>query len=186
MELTEAIVKRRSIRKFTDYYVKDEELTEMIDAARWAPSWAHTQVTEFIIVRDKNIIEKVVGTYSPKNPATKCSLAASALLVACAKKKKSGHYNEIPATKYGDWLMFDVGMAVQNLCLRAHELGLGTVVVGMINHDACANVLSVPQDFEVLVVVPVGKPEVAGKEGPPRKDISTMMHLDRFGNPFRK
>lgn len=186
MELTEAIVKRRSVRKFTDYYVTDEELTEMIDAARWAPSWAHTQVTEFIIVRDKAIIEKVTGTYAPKNPATKCSLAASALLVACAKKKKSGHYSNMPVTKHGDWFMFDVGMAVQNLCLRGHELGLGTVVVGFMDHDTCAKILSVPEDFEVVVVVPVGKPEVAGKEGPPRKEISTMMHFNKFGNLFRK
>ncbi|HPV42751.1 MAG TPA: nitroreductase family protein, partial [Spirochaetota bacterium] len=49
MELKEAILKRRSIRKFTDYQVTDAEIDELLEAARWAPSWANTQVWEFVV-----------------------------------------------------------------------------------------------------------------------------------------
>ncbi len=183
MELTEAILTRRSVRKFTDYSVTDTEITEMIEAARWAPSWANTQVWEFVVVRDKALIEQVTGTYVDKNPATRCSLGASALIVACAKTGVSGCYGGKDVTKLPNWFMFDLGMAVQNLCLKAHELGLGTVVVGLMNHEACRKVLSVPDGYEVVCVLPVGKPFAAAKTGPPRKEPENFVHLNTFGTP---
>ena len=62
MELQEAILKRRSIRKFTEELVTDEELRQIFEAVRWSPSWANTQTWEFIVVREKALIEKVAGT----------------------------------------------------------------------------------------------------------------------------
>ncbi len=71
MELQQAIVERRSIRRFTDYYVTDDEIKQILEAARMAPSWANVQPWEFIVVRDKTLIEKITQTYSPNNPARK-------------------------------------------------------------------------------------------------------------------
>lgn len=184
MELTDAIQNRRSVRKFTDYYVTDGEIRELLKAAACAQSWSNTQVWEFIVVRDKTLIEKVTGKYVDKNPATKCSLASSVLIVACAKTGVSGCYGGIEVTKFSSWFMFDLGIAVQNICLKAHEIGLGTVVVGLMDHDACREILSVPQEYEVVAVLPLGKPAAAVKSGPPRKDLKDFVHLNTFGNVF--
>jgi nitroreductase len=184
MELLEAILKRRSVRKFTEDAVTDEELRQIFEAVRWSPSWANMQVWEFIVVRDKSTIEKVVSTYTDKNPATKCSLAASALIVACAKTGISGCYDGQETTSIHNWYMFDLGLAVQTLCLRAHELGLGTVVVGLMNHEACKKVLSVPDGHEVVAVIPIGKSTVPPREGPPRKSISEIVYINTFGRPM--
>jgi nitroreductase len=184
MELSEAILARRSVRKFTDHVVTDEELFAIMEAARWAPSWANTQVWEFIVVRDKGLIEQVTGTYVDMNPAIKCSLAASALIVACAKTGVSGCYGGQNMTKFTSWYMFDLGMAVQNLCLKAHELGLGTVIVGFLDHDACGELLNVPKDCEVVAVLPIGKPVAPPKSKPPRKNLKDFVYLNAFGNPL--
>ena len=61
MELQEAILKRRSVRKFTEEIVTDDELRQIFEAVRWSPSWANTQVWEFIVVRDKDLIKKKIG-----------------------------------------------------------------------------------------------------------------------------
>jgi len=66
MELQEAILKRRSVRKFTEDRVTDEQLRDIFEAVRWSPSWANTQPWEFIVVRDRKLIEEVTGTYSEK------------------------------------------------------------------------------------------------------------------------
>ncbi len=184
MELDEAIVGRRSVRKYTDYVVSDQEIRSLIEAARWAPSWANTQVWEFIAVRDSDFIEKIVGTYTEKNPATKGSLSASVLIVACAKTGVSGCYDGKDVTKLSNWYMFDLGMAVQNLSLKAHDMGLGTVVVGLIDHEACKKILNVPEGYEVVAVLPVGKPAAPAKSGPPRKDLSGFLYRNRFGAAF--
>ena len=52
MELIEAIKNRRSIRKYKNTPVKERDLETVLDAARWAPSWANTQCTRFIVVKD--------------------------------------------------------------------------------------------------------------------------------------
>ncbi|MEN6431841.1 MAG: nitroreductase family protein [Smithella sp.] len=180
MELQEAILKRRSVRKFTEEMVADDDLRQIFEAVRWSPSWANTQVWEFIVVRDKELIKKVTGTYSEHNPATKCSLTASALIVACAKTGVSGCYGGKDATAIQNWYMFDLGMAVQTLCLKAHELGLGTVVVGLMDHETCKKILDVGEGYKVVAVIPIGRPAVPPREGPARKDLSEIVHLNRF------
>jgi nitroreductase len=178
MELQEAILKRRSVRKFTADVVTDEELRQIFEAVRWAPSWANTQTWEFIVIRDKALIEKVTGTYAQNNPATKCSLAASVLIVACAKTDISGCYGGKEVTAIHNWYMFDLGIAIQTLCLKAHELGLGTVVVGLMDHEACEKILTVPEGHKVVAVIPIGRPAVPPREGPPRKSISEIVYLN--------
>lgn len=77
--------------------------------------------------------------------------------------------------------MFDVGIAAQNLCLAAHDLGLGTVHVGLINHQAVDELLGLPSDVESLEIIPVGYPEKVGN-APPRKELSEFVHWDKYGN----
>lgn len=180
MELQEAILKRRSVRKFTEDVVTDEELRQIFETVRWSPSWANTQVWEFIVVRDKALIEKVTGTYVEKNPATKCSLTASALIVVCAKTGISGCYGGEEVTAIHNWYMFDSGIAVQTLCLKAHELGLGTVVVGLMDHKGCEKILAVPEGHKVVAVIPIGRPAAPPREGPLRKPISEIVYLNSF------
>jgi len=163
--------------------VTDEELHQIFEAVRWSPSWANTQTWEFIIVRDKALMEKSPAPI-PKNPAIKCSLAASALIVACAKTNISGCYGGKQVTSIPNWEFFDLGIAVQTLCLKAHELGLGTVVVGLMNHEACEKILAVPEGHKVYAVIPIGRPATPPKEGPARKALSEMVFLNDFHKPM--
>lgn len=183
MDLQEALAGRRSVRKFTEYYVTDDEIRTILEAARIAPSWANTQVWEFVVVRDQARIEQIVGTFTEKNPATKGSLAATALIVACARTGISGCYDGKAVTKHQEWFMFDLGIAVQNLCLKAYELDLGTVVVGLMDHDACKRIIGLPDGHEVVAVIPVGRP-AAKRDGPPRKELKDFVYRETFGSAF--
>ncbi len=181
MELQKAILTRRSVRRFTEDPVTDEELGRIFEAVRWSPSWANTQAWEFVVVRDKELIARIAATYSEKNPATKGSLSASALIVVCAKTGLSGCYDGKQSTKYDCWHMFDLGIATQTLCLTAYEMGLGTVVVGLMNHDACKALIALPHGYEVAAVIPIGRLAGEPKPGPARKAVSEFVHLNTFG-----
>ncbi len=179
MELKDAILTRRSVRKFTDYTVTEAEIDELLDAARWSPSWANTQCWEFIIIQDRELIKEVTDTYSSTNPARKCSESASLLIAVCADTKKAGYKKSEPSTIYDSWFMFDLGIAVQNISLRAHDMGLGTVIVGSMDHRKCEEILNVKSPYSLVTVIPVGKPETA-PSGPSRREISDIKHLNRF------
>ncbi|RLB12887.1 MAG: nitroreductase, partial [Deltaproteobacteria bacterium] len=82
-------------------------------------------------------------------------------------------------TKFGDWFMFDLGIATQSLCLAAHSLGLGTVIVGLFEHDKVKQILNVPEEYEVVTIVPVGYPEKI-PSAPKRKESKDFIHYGRF------
>ena len=182
MELHDAIMTRRSVRKFTDYHVTDEEINKILEAAQWAPSWSNTQCWEFIVIRDRELIKKVVETYAETNPARKCSEAASVLIAFCGKSDLPGFKDGVKRTKFDSWYMLDLGIAVQNMQLTAHDIGLGSVVVGSMDHDKCAKLLNVTSPYELLGILPIGKPVELKKEGPKRREISEFTHKERFGN----
>ncbi len=183
MELVHVITNRRSQRKFTDYQVTDEEIKQLLKSAAWAPSWANTQVWEFIVIRDRELIKKITGTYTDNNPAIKCSMASSAMIVACAKLNVSGHLDpEINA--FREWSMFDVGCAVQNLSLRACDLGLGTVIVASLDHRKLKELLNIPEGYETVAVLPLGKPVHPEKTAPRRREMKDFCHENKFGTPY--
>ncbi|MBN2159281.1 MAG: nitroreductase family protein [Spirochaetes bacterium] len=184
MELQEAILKRRSQRKFTDYVVTDAEISELLEAARWAPSWANTQVWEFVVVRDRKVIEQIAATFSQNNPAAKGTQAASVVIVGCAKTGVSGAHDGKNLTIFSEWFLFDLALAVQNICLRAHDLGLGTVIVSLLDHRALKKAVNVPDGFEAVTVIPIGKPAVPDKQAPARRNVSEFAHLDTFGKKY--
>jgi len=180
MELHDAIMTRRSVRKFTDYYVTDEEIHQILEAARWAPSWSNTQCWEFIIIREKELIHRVVETFAETNPARKCSESATVLIAFCGKSDLPGFRDGVKRTKFDSWYMFDLGIAVQNMLLTAHDIGLGSVVVGSMDHKKCSELLNVAPPFELLGILPIGKPVELKKEGPKRREISEFTHKEKF------
>ena len=78
--------------------------------------------------------------------------------------------------------MFDLGLAVQNMQVTAHNLGLGSVVVGLLDHKACSELLDVKAPYELVGILPIGKPVEFKKIGPKRREISEFTHKDKFGN----
>jgi nitroreductase len=190
MDVLEAIKTRRSIRRQKPDAIDDETLEKILDAARWAPSWHNSQCWRFIVVRDSSIKEKLIDTlYEMKreetlvdNPAAKAVRQAPILIVACAEMGKSGRDPGETAyrTDKGDWYMFDVALAVENMVLAAHALGLGTVIVGAFDAIKAAEILGVPEGISVVTMTPLGFPEREGK-APPKKELSEIVFHDKYG-----
>jgi nitroreductase len=179
VELMEAIKGRRSIRKYKADPVPDDTLQKLFEGVRWAPSWANTQCWEVIVVRDPKIKSEILRTVPETNRAHFAMVEAPVILVLCGKKAISGYYGGKPATVKGDWLMFDTGLAMQNLCLAAHDLGLGTVIVGLFDHKKAEEILSVPESIEVVAMTPLGYPAAAGSARK-RKEFSEFVFYEKY------
>jgi len=180
MELFQAIRDRRSIRKYKTTPVSEEQLNTILEAARWAPSWANTQCWSFVVVRDNETKERLGDTLSSANPATAAIKSAPIVIVACAQLGRSGYYKGAPVTDKGDWFMFDVALAMQNLTLAAHGLGLGTVHVGLFDAAKVAQILAVPEGIAVVEMTPLGYPEDQ-PAAPRRKELSEFVFYGKYG-----
>jgi nitroreductase len=178
-EFMEIVKGRRSIRKYQEKEVPAEVLNQIFEAVQWSPSWANSQCWEIVIVKNAAIKEKLKETLAPKNPATYAVADAPVVLALCGKLNSSGFYKDQVTTKFGDWFLFDLGIATQSICLTAHQLGLGTVVVGLFDHNKAKEVLGVPQGYELAVLIPLGYP-AKDSPAPKRREISEFTHDNNF------
>jgi len=179
-EMMTLIQNRRSIRKYEDKSVPAECLRQVLEAVRWSPSWANTQCWEVVVVQDPVVKAQLQAVLPPKgNPAFNAMVQAPVVLVLCARTGTSGFYKEQATTKFGDWMMYDLGIATQSICLMAHSLGLGTVVVGLFDHNKAREVLKVPHGYELVSMIPMGYPTKIGS-APNRKATTEFVHHDRW------
>jgi nitroreductase len=178
-DFMEIIKGRRSIRRYQEREIPENVLNEVLEAIRWAPSWANTQCWEAIVVKNSTIKQKLQETLEPGNPARKAMVEAPVVITLCGKLQSSGYEKGQATTKLGDWFMFDIGLATQNLCLAAHHLNLGTVIVGSFGQDKAKEILQVPDGYEVVTLIPVGYPAKEGR-APDRREISEFVHYDTF------
>jgi nitroreductase len=178
-EFMDIIRGRRSIRKYQDKEVPEQLLNQVLEAVRWSPSWANTQCWEVIVTKDSGLKQQLQATLSKGNPATNAMVEAPLVLTICGKLESSGYYKNQVTTKFGDWFLFDLGIATQSLCLAAYNVGLGTVIAGLFDHDKVKEVLGVPAGYEVVVMIPLGYP--AKESGAPkRREISEFTHREKY------
>ena len=179
MQTKDCIVGRRSIRKYLDRKITPKQLEEIVSLASYAPSWKNTQVTRYHGVFDEKLKAKI---------ADECVLGfvfnqkiihrAPALVVVTYKHGISGYEKSgEESTNKGDkWEVFDAGIVTQTFSLAAHELGYGTVIMGIFDDKKVAEALELPEDEVVAALVPVG---FAEKEpaAPPRKEVSELLTI---------
>ncbi|TDT67431.1 nitroreductase [Hypnocyclicus thermotrophus] len=178
MNFNQLLKERRTIREFDkEYYIKDEELKEILEAATLAPSWANSQTWRFIILRDKNIISQIADTFSPNNPAIKCTKDSNLVLVACFEKNIAGisRRNEINYNIQSEWAMFDLGLSCENISLKIHDMGLGSVIIGAYDYNKAREILNIPENIELCAFISVGKPIKKTRIMPKRKNINEII-----------
>ena len=179
MDVFEAIKGRRSVRSFTQgQQVAEDVVKRILEAGRWAPSWANSQCVRYVLVRDRKRIEQLAATMPERNPAHPAFKTCAFVLAVVAKHGLAG-YKKGQKIEERDWYMFDAGCAVQNVCLAIHALGLGTVIVGLFDWRRANEVLNVPEGYETICLLPVGYPEKQ-PPAPPRRSLDELLSHETF------
>jgi nitroreductase len=180
MDVFEAIKNRRSIRKYKSTPIPDTLIETILDAGRNAPSWKNSQCWRFIVVRDENIKNQLAETFAPGNGGFNAVNQAPAVIVACYETNVSGYKEKQAETDKGDWGMFDVALAMQNITLAATALGLGSVHQGLFNAAKATTILNVPPPYRIVEMMPLGYPE-SQPDPRPRKLLKDIVYHNRFG-----
>lgn len=159
MEFMDCVKTRRSIRKFIDREVPFESIQKAVEAAMYAPSWKNTQITRFYAITSKEIKGKIASYLPSINQ--QAAQSAPVLMVLSVIKYRSGYNREgqCDTPKGTGWQMFDCGLSSMLFCLKANELGLGTVIMGYFDEDAIAKDLEIPDTEEISAVIALGYPD---------------------------
>ena len=178
MTAKECIKGRRSIRQFKSDKIEHELLAEIVEAASYAPSWKNTQIVRYIAVSDPAVKEKISHCTSGYPHNGDIINGAPTVVAVTMIKNRCGYERDgsYSTAKEGGWQMFDAGIASQTFCLAAHEHGIGSVILGILDYDEIAKVLQLPEDRELVTLIPIGYPDES-PEAPRRKTVGDLLTI---------
>ena len=177
MNTIECIKKRRSIRRYLPKKVEYKVIEQLIDCARWAPSWNNCKAVRYTVVDKEEHLQVLANTLmAPENKHIVKN--APLILVVSNVKKRSGYERDghLSSSKGDSWEMFDAGVACQTLCLAATELGLGTVIMGTFDEAGIAKFIGLPENEEIIALVACGYAD-ATPNAPRRKEVSEILRF---------
>ena len=169
MDVIEAILDRRSIRRFKPGEISEEAVHRLLQAAMYAPSAGNQRPWHFVVLRDRKLLN-AVPEFHPY--ASMLGEAALAVLV-CADLSLETHP--------GYW-MVDCAAATQNLLLAVQASSLGAVWLGIYPRpermQGMARLLTLPEQVKPFALVAIGHPA----EHPPRPErfLPERVHRDRW------
>ena len=163
MNVEEAIRGRRSIRHYSDRLPDEEDVLKVLEAGSWAPSGLNNQPWRFKVVRDGEIRAALArftryGRIIEDAPVAVC--------VFLDGEETYSREKDLQA----------VGACIQNMLLRAYELGLGTCWLGEIlnRKEEVVEYLGVDPVCELMAVVSLGYPAGPGGKGS-RKEVKSLL-----------
>ncbi|MZQ74983.1 MAG: nitroreductase family protein [Peptoclostridium sp.] len=166
----ENIFKRRSVREFVDREVEEDKVETLLRAAMQAPSAGNEQPWEFIVVRDKKVLDEISGMdeYSEMLKDASCAVV---------------FLTDMQKLFFPDNWQQDMAAAVQNMLLEATHQGLGAVWVGVApveeRMEFIIDYFNLPENIMPFAVVPVGYPEGEGNRFVDRFD-SSRIHYNKW------
>lgn len=183
-EINHVIINRWSPRSFVNGEISDNELFSLFEAARWAPSSSNSQPWRFIYAKRNsknwNDLFNLLIDFNKQ-----WCTDASALVVIVSRK--NFEHNEKPSITH----QFDTGAAWENLAIQAVSQGMITHAMAGFDYEKARKDLAVPDDYEVVAMVAIGKrgskeklsPELQAREIPnTRKPLSEIVMEGKFGN----
>jgi len=169
MDAMEAIISRRSIRRYTGQTISDEMIDQLLQAAMSAPSAGNMQPWQFVVIDDRGILDTIPKVHPYADMVREAPLA----IVVCGDLQRDG---------FGGYWVQDCSAATENMLIAAHALGLGAVWLGVYPRDervtALRELLDIPENVTPFAVIALGYPaEAISKED--RFDRSNV-HRNRW------
>jgi len=173
MELQSALENRKSIRSYLSKDVEPEKLTALIEAASLAPSWKNSQTARYYVIHTPEKLEQIRATL-PEFNRKNCEQAPALIITTVVLNRSGYERNGEPTNELGNgWGFYDCGLGSMALLLKATELGLSTLVMGIRDAAKISEILEIPENEAVVSVISVGYSD-ADPERPARKPVEKL------------
>ncbi|MBN2638663.1 MAG: nitroreductase family protein [Bacteroidales bacterium] len=173
---------RQSDRKYSDIPVETEKLERCLEAARLAPSASNSQPWTFVAVNKNPLLNEVAkATVGPLNSFNNFVTQAPIIVAIVMEKPKmltewGGH------VKKKEYPLIDIGIAAEHFCLQAAEDGLGTCMLGWFDEQKVKDLLSVPDEKNIPLLITLGyTPEGYKHRRKIRKSFDKTVHYNGYG-----
>jgi nitroreductase len=168
MTVFEAIKKRYSCRSYKSEPIPKGKLNVLLEAARLAPSAHNAQDWKLVVVKDDKKRKAL-------SEAARQSFIAEAPVIIAAVGLKPDYMMPCGTPAF----VVDLAIAIDHLTLAASELGLGTCWIGAFSEEEVKEVLNIPKECKVVVLLPIGYPNDK-PSSKSRKKLEEIISEDSF------
>jgi nitroreductase len=165
----EAVRTVLAVREYQDKPIPDDVLGRIVEAGRLSASGGNVQPWHFVVVRDRAGLKELGGLVAS---GPYIAGAAAAIVVAYEKASHIG--------------LSDASRAIQSMILVAWGDGVGSNWTGFSRLDGVRKTVGLPDEYEVVAVIPLGYPRrKVGLGKKKRKPLTEVASAERFGTPFK-
>ncbi|MBS3168625.1 nitroreductase family protein [Candidatus Woesearchaeota archaeon] len=175
MELDQVLKEVRSVRKFKKLDVPWYLVSECLDAATYAPNAGNTQNWRFIVVRDLSKREAIVKACEDQ----KWLLNAPVLIVVCSDVDKISKMFGVRGEAL--YAVQNCAAAIQNMLLKAYELGLGSVWIGAFDEIIIKQILEIKPEVRPQAIIALGFSDDHEKK-PKREELNNVVFFEKYGD----
>jgi nitroreductase len=181
MTFKDLILARQSVRRYANIPVEPEKIDLCMEAARLAPSASNSQPWKYIVInQEPQRTDVAKATFSDIQLINKFTLQAPVIVVIVMEKAKLITRLAM-LVKKKEWPLIDIGITAEHFCLQAAELGLGSCMIGWFDEDKIKNLLRIPSDKSIGLLITVG---YAVEGYPQRSKIRKPMEEIRSDNSY--
>lgn len=192
MDVEEAIKTRRAVREYEQREISDEQLRELFELVKYAPSGYNLQPWEFIVVRDlenKKVLRKCANDQKHVEEASavivllgNTSLLAYLDEISVDERKLQKIQKMAEKTKEEReiWARQNTNLAAMTLMLAAQSMGFSTCPIGAFDRDGVRKAFNIPEGFEIVLMITLGYGKNIPQEAPKRRGCESILHFEKL------
>jgi len=181
MNFIDLINKRQSERAYIENkIVEKQKIINCIEAAKVAPSACNSQPWRFIVVDEPELKSKIAKTTASKVLALNHFTNQAPIIVAVVNEGSNFTATLGNVIKNKDFSTMDIGIAVEHFCLQAVEENLGTCILGWFDEKKVKELLNVPKNKRVELLITLGYPKMDSFRIKKRKNIEEIYSFNKY------
>ena len=177
MEFSELAKVRQSDRKYLDKPVEREKIEQCMETARMAPSANNSQPWKFVVVDTPHLRTQVAGAAA--SMGMNKFVQTAPVIIAVVLEKGAALSSVASVIQDKEYALLDLGIVVNQLCLQAADLGLGTCIVGWFGEKKVKQLLGVDKKRRVPLLITLGYPDSPARPKS-RKPISQICSWNEY------
>lgn len=171
------LLKRQSDRKYSSKKVEEEKILSCLEAGRLSPSACNSQPWSFVVIDQEPVLQqaqKRIATMGMNRFVKQVPI-----LIAIVLEKPNFTASIGSVIKDKEYPLLDIGIASNNICMQATELGLGSCILGWFDEKGLKQLLDVPESKRIPLVIALGYPTTVTRKKI-RKPMKEIIYFNSY------
>lgn len=171
------MLKRQSDRKYSSKKVEEEKILSCLEAGRLSPSACNSQPWSFVVIDQEPVLQqaqKRIATMGMNRFVKQVPV-----LIAIVLEKPNFTASIGSVIKDKEYPLLDIGIASNNICMQATELGLGSCILGWFDEKGLKQLLDVPESKRIPLIIALGYPTTVTRKKI-RKPMKEIIYFNSY------